>query len=267
MRKETFRMQRIVSLGPSVTSILVALGAKDQLVGVTKWCKDVVAPATLHGLPELGDCWNFDVEHVLRLNPTLVIGSVPYKPELISHLVRAPVPFLATNPRTLEDIYREIQLLGRIVGRRQAAHRLVRRMKQQFANIARRTKKQRRRPRVYAEAWPNPRISSPPWVAELISLLGGEMVVPAGEKVTEEQILRAQPEVILLAWAAAGDRPNARRETERMAARPGWRELPAIRNHRVYVVRDEWLNTPGPPLLHGARALKKILHPVAMNPQ
>ncbi|MCL6566416.1 MAG: helical backbone metal receptor [Acidobacteriia bacterium] len=267
MQKEKSSGLRVVSLGPSVTSILVALGAKDRLVGVTKWCKDVVAPSAVRGLPELGDCWNFDAEQVLRLNPTLVIGSVPYKAELIASLLRAPVPFLATNPRTLEDIYREIQLLGSIVGRTRAAARLVRRMKQKFARLARQADKRHRRPRVYAEAWPNPRISSPPWVAELISLLGGEMVVPAGEKVTDEQIVRAQPEVILLAWAAAGDRPRAQREAERMASRPGWRELPAIRNRRVYVVRDEWLNTPGPPLLHGARALQKILGSAAADSQ
>ncbi len=267
MREEKPKGQRIVSLGPSVTSILVALGAKDSLVGVTKWCKDVVAPTALRGMPELGDCWNFDAEQVLRLNPTLVIGSVPYKAELVTGLLRAPVPFLATNPRTLEDIYREIRLLGSIVGRPRAADQLVRRMKRQFARIARQADKRHRRPRVYAEAWPNPRISSPPWVAELIFLLGGEMVVPAGQKVTDEQIVRAQPEVILLAWAAAGDRPRARREAERMAARPGWRELPALRNGRVYVVRDEWLNTPGPPLLHGARAVRKILDSVAADSQ
>lgn len=263
-RNKNKAAERIVSLGPSVTSILVALGAKHKLVGVTKWCKDVVPPEALRGLPELGDCWAFDVQAVMRLHPTLVIGSVPYRPELIASLLRAPVPFLATNPRSLADIYAEIRLLGRIAGRQAAADKLVTTMKRELASVARLAQRRSAgsKPRVYAEAWPNPRISSPPWVAELIAIAGGEMVVPAGEKVGEQQVAAAKPDVIIIAWAAAGDRPQARKEIARMAALPGWRNLPAIRNLRVHVIRDEWLNTPGPPLVKGARALLDILHPV-----
>ncbi len=244
-----------------MTSILVALGARHQLAGVTRWCKDVVPPGVLRGLPELGDCWWFDVDTVIRLNPTLVIGAVPYKPELIASLLRAPVPFLATNPRSLADIYAEIRLLGRIVGREAAAARLVATMKREFAAIACRARQQKRHPRVYAEAWSNPRISSPPWVTDLVAIAGGRMVVPAGQKVSDQQVAAAKPEVIVIAWAAASDRPDARKEAARMAALPGWSNLPAIRNRRVHVLRDEWLNTPGPPLVEGARALFGILYP------
>jgi iron complex transport system substrate-binding protein len=268
-RKGDRPAERIVSLGPSVTSILVALGAKQKLVGVTKWCKDVVPPNTLRGLPELGDCWAFDVKAVLRLRPTLVIGSVPYKPELIASLLHAPVPFLATNPRSLADIYAEIHLLGRIAGRQAAAARLVASMKRELASVARQAQRRSAglKPRVYAEAWPNPRISSPPWVAELIAVAGGEMAVPAGQKVSEQQVVAAKPDVIVIAWAAAGDRPQARKELARMATLPGWRNLPAIRNQRVHVIRDEWLNTPGPPLVQGTRALLEVLHPVTRSLQ
>jgi iron complex transport system substrate-binding protein len=252
------RRQRIVSLAPSVTSILVALGARRDLVGVTRWCPDV---APVGRLPRMGDAWALDVADVVRLRPTLVIGSVPYRSETVARLLDAPFPFLATNPRSLADIYFEIRLLGLLVGRSRAAERLVLRMKKGFAGIAARTRRVRRRPRVYSEAWPNPRISSPPWVAELIHIAGGRMCVPAGQRVTERQVARARPEVIVIAWAASSDRPRVGRERRRMAALPGWKSLPAIRGSRVYVVRDELLNTPGPPLIEGARLLFEILHP------
>jgi len=245
---------QIVSLAPSATSILCAIGAKKLLVGVTKWCADV---APVGGLPKLGDCWHMEsVADIAALRPTLVIGSVPYKQETVAKLLEQPFTFLAMNPRTLADIYADIRLLGGIAGRAKSAEALVRKMQGQFATVASKSAKTKRKVRVYCEAWPNPRISSPPWVAELVSICGGEMVLPAGEKVSDEQVGKAQPEVIVLAWAATGEKSD-----------PGqaygvetWKDVPAIRERRVFVMRDEWLNTPGPPLLEGARELSRVLH-------
>jgi iron complex transport system substrate-binding protein len=245
---------RIVSLAPSATSILCAIGAKKALVGVTKWCVEVAA---VEELPKLGDCWWMEgVQEVVALRPTIVIGSVPYKQETVAKLLEQPLNFLAMNPRTLADIEEDIRLLGRITGRASAAERVIRAMRAGFTNVERRTKRSGSRVRVYCEAWPNPRISSPPWVAELVRIAGGEMVVPAGEKVSEEQVAAAQPEVIVLAWAATGAKADPKRAYEIEA----WRDVPAIRERRVYVISDELLNTPGPPLVRGAQELWRVLH-------
>ncbi|HKW61923.1 MAG TPA: ABC transporter substrate-binding protein [Candidatus Acidoferrum sp.] len=245
---------RIVSLAPSATSILCDLGAKKTLVGVTKWCPEV---APVGDLPKLGDCWHMEsVDEILRLKPTLVIGSVPYKQEAVAKLLEHPLNFLAMNPRSLADVFADIHMLGGIVGRAKSAEVLVSKMRQEFAAIERKSKNGSTRLRVYCEAWPNPRISSPPWVAELARMCGSEIVVPAGERVDEKQIAAAQPEVIVLAWAATGDRANPQKAYDV----PEWQDLPAIRNRRVYVMKDELLNTPGPPLIQGAKALQKILH-------
>lgn len=244
---------RIVSLAPSATSILCAIGAKRALVGVTKWCADV---APVGHLPKLGDCWHMEsVESILQLKPSLVIGSVPYKQETVARLLEHPLNFLAMNPRTLADVANDICLLGRITGHVRGSGRLNRKMHAEFAAIAKKRKKNAIPIRMYCEAWPNPRISSPPWVAELAEMCGAEMVVPAGEKISEVQVAEANPEVIVLAWAATGDKANA----SKAYRVPVWKDVSGIRNRRVYVVRDEWLNTPGPPLLHGARALRKIV--------
>lgn len=246
---------RIVSLAPSATSILCAIGAKKFLVGVSRWCPDV---APVKELPKLGDCWHLDsVDEILKLKPSLVIGSVPFKAEALAKLLEHPVTFLAQNPRTLKDIENDIRLLGRIVNQQRQAERLTRQMRNEFAVIAKKARaplNHNEKLRVYCEAWPNPRISSPPWVAELVKLCGAEMVVPAGQRVSDEQVANALPEIIVLAWAATGEKATPQKAYEVRA----WEAIPAIRNRNVFVVRDELLNTPGPPLIAGAKELMRI---------
>ena len=252
---------RIVSLAPSATSILYAIGARHALVGVTKWCADV---APVGKLPRLGDCWHGDsIDEILRLKPTLVIGSVPYKKATVGKLLEQPFPFLAMNPRTLADIETDIRLLGGITQRWAGAETLVKKMRRAFLRIEKKARRYKTRVRVYCEAWPNPRISSPPWVAELVNICGGEMVVPAGEKITDEQVAAASPDVIVLAWAATGKKADAKQAYKVMA----WKDVPAIRTRNVYVIGDELLNTPGPPLIEGARELWKVLHSQNQNKQ
>lgn len=244
---------RIVSLAPNVTSILLALGAGKELVGVSLWCKDVAAVGRR---PTVGDCWKLDVPEVMKLEPTLVIGSVPFAPETVAKLLAEPVAFLALNPRSLSDIENDVRTLGRLANRAANGEQLIRRMRTAFGSVRRRSdaRRQTMHPRVYCEAWPNPRISSPPWVDELVTLAGGKLVVPTGQRVTDEQVAEANPDVIILAWAATG----ARAKISPTFRNPTWKNVNAIRNNRVFVVSDELLNTPGPPLVQGAQELEKI---------
>jgi iron complex transport system substrate-binding protein len=200
-----------------------------------------------------------DVAEIMKLQPTLVIGSVPYKQETVAKILAEPVNFLAMNPRSLADVESDIRLLSGIVGRNAAGERVIRKMRAGFADVARNAKSRgrgKRRTRVYCEAWPNPRISSPPWVAELVRIAGGEMVVPAGERVTDDQVAAGAPDVIVLAWAATGTRAKVS-QAYKVGA---WKDVPAIRQRRVIVIADELLNTPGPPLVAGAKALLRAIH-------
>src|SRR5260370_42129355 len=154
MRANRIAPLRIVSLAPSATSILCAIGAKRDLVGVTKWCADV---APVGKLPKLGDCWHMEsVDEILRLKPTLVIGSVPYKLETVAKLLEQPFPFLAMNPRTLADIQAHIRLLGAITQRAAAAERLVKDMRQAFSGIEKKARRGKQRLLVYFQPLPNP---------------------------------------------------------------------------------------------------------------
>jgi iron complex transport system substrate-binding protein len=245
---------RIVSLAPNVSSILLALGAGRELVGVSKWCKEVVS---IGRRPQVGDCWRMDIREVMRLKPTLLIGSVPFATKTVESILKQPVEFLALNPRSLTDIYCDVRTLARLVNRPAAGEHLIDRMECEFAKVARRAARIGERPRVYCEAWPNPRISSPPWVRELIEIAGGKMVVPAGARVTDSEVARANPDVIVLAWAATGNRANV----ETALRNSAWKNVPAVKSGRVVVIRDELLNTPGLPLMQGVRELYRAIHP------
>ena len=250
---------RIVSLAPNVTSILLALGAGREIVGVSKWCKEVAAVGRR---PRVGDCWKMDIREVMRLKPTLLIGSVPFALETVASIMKEPVAFLAINPRSLTDVETDVRTLARLVGRANAGEELVCTMRLNFESIVREARRFRKRPRprVYCEAWPHPRISSPPWVSELVEMAGGEPVVVAGARVTDEDVARARPDVIVLAWTAAGNRSRPASALRNVA----WRDVPAARTGRVVVIRDELLNTPGPPLVEGARQLFRAIHPACM---
>lgn len=248
-------IQRIVSLAPSVTSTLFALGLEKRLAGVTKWCADV---APVRNLPRLGDCWSADADEVARLKPDLVIGSVPYKQEVVGALLERGLTLLALRPATLADVQRDILLLGRLLGAARQAQTVVRAMRKRIAAVRKQASRARTRPRVYCESWSNPLMVSPRWVEESVGIAGGEFV-PAGggRKVTKEEVIAADPEIIVLAWCATGDRA----EPAQVLRRQGWERITAVREKQIVVIRDEMLNTPSPILLDGLEALARLIHP------
>lgn len=195
------------------------------------------------------------VDEIVQLRPALVIGSVPFKTKTVAKLLDQPFAFLALNPRSLADIESDIRMLAGITNRTEAGKKLAARMRREFQAICATSPRGARRSRVYCEAWSNPRISSPPWVAELVEICGGEMALPPGKRVSDAQVAAARPDIIVLAWAATGARADPRRAYSVST----WKDVPAVRNRQVHVVRDELLNTPGPPLIEGARALVRIL--------
>src|SRR5262249_9152690 len=145
--------------------------------GVTRWCPDV---APVKHLPQFGDCWKLEsVTQILKLKPDFVIGSVPFKAETLSKLLEHPVRFLALNPRSLADIESDIQLVAGLVGRLSAATRVIASMRKKFAAI-RAASRGKQRLRLYCEAWPNVRIASPPWVAEIADICNAKFVGKSG---------------------------------------------------------------------------------------
>jgi iron complex transport system substrate-binding protein len=246
-------LKRIVSLEPSVTAILFALGQGKRLVAVSEWCERL---ADVGDRPRLPSTWSARPEDILRLEPDLVIASVPYRAETIVELLRARLNLLCLYPERLQDVYAHIVWLGRLTDAADEAARVIARMQADFEAI-RQQVAGLRRPCVYVEMWPKPPMSSPGWVAELVEIAGGEFVPKEpGRAVTDEEIIQADPEIIVVAWAGVAHPP-----LEQVSQRAGWDQVNAVREGRVVAVDEIWLNAPGPNLARGAQLLADAIHP------
>jgi iron complex transport system substrate-binding protein len=251
-------LKRIVSLEPSVTAILFALGQGKRLVAVSEWCGRL---ADVGDRPRVPSTWSARPEDILPLEPDLVIASVPYRAETIVELLRAKLNLLCLYPKHLEDVYTHIAWLGRLTSAADEAERVIARMQTDFEAIRQRVGAMRR-PRVYVEMWPKPPMSSPAWVAELVEIAGGEFVPKEpGRAVTDKEIIQADPEVIVVAWAGVTHPP-----LKQVSQRAGWGQINAVREGRVVAVDEIWLNAPGPNLARGARLLADAIHPEVASP-
>jgi iron complex transport system substrate-binding protein len=249
--------RRIVSLQPSATVILAAIGALDRLVACTKYCADV-CPAAAQGRVILADSWTANATEILSAYPDLVIAAVPYQEKAIAEIMKAGARFLGLAPRSLADIYTDIAAIAGIMGASDRGERAIEAMQSEIhqTSIALKTS---HRPRVFCEEWGKPLIASQPWVAELVTIAGGDFVGEPGKQTTPEQVLEMNPDVLIAAWCGAGDRvplPKIIRDR-------GWQSMQAARDSRVYCIRDEFLNTPAPTVMQGLRALAAAIHPEA----
>lgn len=246
-------LKRIVSLEPSVTATLFALGRQDRLVAVSEWCHRLV---DVGDLPRLPSTWSAKPEDVVGLEPDLVIASVPYRAETIVEFLRAGLDVLCLSPQRLEDVYAHILWLGRLADAADEAKRVIAGMQAEFEAIRRRVAGLPR-PRVYVEMWPKPPMSSPAWVAELVEIAGGAFVPQGpGRQVADQEMRRADPEIVVVAWAGVTDPPLAR-----VLRRPGWEQISAIQEGRVVAVDEILLNAPGPNLARGVHLLAGVIHP------
>lgn len=247
--------RRIVSLLPSATDILRALGAAGDLVARVDG-DDLPA-----GLPSVGTGLRPDLERLTLLRPDLVVTwPDPLGPDLTT-LERAGTEIYGPRTRTLADLFRTIDGLGRRMKRRTAADSLIRAIRSGLAGV-RRSVRGRSRPRVLYLVWPSPPTVAGPgtFVDEVITIAGGANVfadAPAAwPEVSLESVLDRNPEVILFADSTATG-IDARWFSET----PGWRELEAVRRHRIGRLPARLMSRPGPDVDDLARSLAALFHP------
>jgi len=253
--------QRVVSLQPSVTVTLRDLGVLDRLVACTKYCVDICPEVLETGCIIVEDSWSAKADQMMAAKPDLVIASVPYRMESVGEILKSGVPFLGLAPRSLDDIYKDILMIARVMGLedRSASQRgtaVVARMEREVQSMWQ-TTMGAERPLVYCEEWGKPLILSQTWVAELVEAAGGRFFGQPGKQVTEEEVAAADPDVIVAAWCGAGDRVPL----EKIITKRGWQQTKAAKNGRVYCINDEFLNTPASTLIQGLHALAAAIHP------
>jgi len=258
--------QRVVSLQPSVTVTLRDLGVLDRLVACTKYCVDVCPEVIETGCIIVEDSWSAKADQIMAAKPDLVIASVPYRLESVAEILKSGLPFLGLAPKSLDDIYKDIMMIARVMGLDtpprslpQSAPRgaaLVERMEREVQTMWQKTAGLAR-PLVYCEEWGKPLILSQTWVAELVEAAGGRFFGQPGKQTAEQEVAAADPDVIVAAWCGEGDRVPL----EKIIPRRGWEQTKAAKNGRVYCINDEFLNTPASTLIQGLHALAAAIHP------
>jgi iron complex transport system substrate-binding protein len=252
----THTPRRIACLQPSATVILAAVGALDRVVACTRYCADVVPEVNDGTRTILADSWTADAAQIVNAHPDLVIAAVPYQEKAVSEILKSGARFLGLAPKTLADIYTDIATISGVVRVTDRGEEIIAAMESHIERVRARTQNVER-PRVFCEEWGKPLIASQTWVAELVAAAGGEFMGAPARQVDPDELLRADPEVIVAAWCGAGDRVPL----EKMVTQRGWQQTSAARNRRIYCIGDEFLNTPAPTLLHGLDALAHALHP------
>ena len=253
-----FPPERIVCLTEETVETLYLLGEEERIVGVTGYA---VRPARVRReKPRVGAFTTADLDKILALEPDLVLTFSDLQAEIAAGLIRAGVAVHAFNQRDVGGILAMIRLLGALVGAADRAETLATDYERRLAAVA--TATPAVRPTVWFEEWDDPLISGIGWVSELIEIAGGCDVFAhlAAEKsardriVAPEAVAAAAPEVILASWCGKKVRP------ERIAARPGWGAVPAVRTGRIHEIKSPLILQPGPAALtDGLDAIRAAL--------
>jgi iron complex transport system substrate-binding protein len=286
---------KIVSLLPSATEILFALGLGDSVVGVSHECdfppeaktKRVVIHSRLpHGLPAAEidrlvreymsrgeSLYAVDAPALDELHPDLIVTQdlchvcAASPDDLATTLAKMADPprVLCLNPQDLGDVWRDILWVGEETCRAQEAELLLEKIGERLGQIESQLEQMQHRPRVAVLEWLDPFYVAGHWVPEMIGLAGGKDVLgrkcTPSFRITADDILAANPEILLIAQCGY-TATQARDEYLAMSFPEGWNDLSAVRESQVYALdATNYISRPGPRLITGIEALAKILHP------
>jgi iron complex transport system substrate-binding protein len=216
--------------------------------------------------PRVSAFTSADIPKILALEPDLVLAFSDLQANIVADLVRTGVAIHVFNQRDIAGILAMIRTLGAMVDAAERADGLAAGFEQRLASIAA-TSRPWPKPKVYFEEWDDPIISGIGWVSELIEIAGGEDVLPklrfqqaAKDRIISPDVVRvAAPDVILASWCGKKVVPD------RIRQRPGWSEIPAVRNDRIVEIKSPLILQPGPAALtDGLDAIVAALWPQSL---
>ncbi len=253
--------QRIVCLTEETVETLYVLEQDHRIVGVSGYA---VRPARVRKeKPRVSAFTSADIPKILALKPDLVLTFSDLQADIAAELIRAGVEVYAFNQRDVAGILRMIRTLGRLTDCASRADSLAAVYEARIAHLqARNAAALPSKPRVYFEEWDDPAITGIGWVSELIEIAGGEDCfaylrheqAAQNRIITHADVLAAQPDIIVASWCGKKVRP------EKIAARPGWDTLPAVKNNQIYEIKSPLILQPGPAALtDGLDALVAIM--------
>ncbi len=253
--------QRIVCLTEEPTETLYALGEQDRIVGISGFT--VRPPEARREKPKVSAFTSAKVDRILALQPDLAIGFSDIQADIAQALIKAGVEVWISNHRSVAGILGYIRRLGAMVGASDRAADLVQRAQAHIEQVRESAAGLPRRPKVYFEEWDDPPITGIRWVAELVRIAGGDDIFPerAARSLARDRILadpqeaaRRAPDIVIGSWCGKRFRP------EKVAARAGWDQVPAVRDGELHEVKSPIILQPGPAaLFDGLDALHAII--------
>jgi iron complex transport system substrate-binding protein len=253
--------RRIVCLTEETTEALYLLGEERRIVGISGFT--VRPPRARREKPRVSAFTSAKLDRIVALQPDLVLGFSDLQADIAAELVRHGIEVHVFNQRSIAEILRVIRTVGGLIGCESKAAALAAELESGLETIRAAAARLPRRPRVYFEEWDEPQISCIRWVSELIGVAGGDDVFPelAQQGLGRDRIVadpleaaRRAPELIFGSWCGKKFNPRA------VAARPGWEEVPAVRDGELHEVKSSIILQPGPAALtDGVRELHRVI--------
>jgi iron complex transport system substrate-binding protein len=239
---------RIVCLTEETTEILYLLGESDRIVGISGY---TVRPPEARKKPRVSSFLHARMDKIEALAPDLVLAFSDLQADIVAGLIRQGYPVMTFNQRSVAEVLQAVRLVGSLVGAQARAEVLAHDLEAGLDRIAAEAATLPSRPRVFFEEWDDPLISGIQWVEELVAIAGGEPIFPELRRaglakdriVSADEVRVRDPEVILASWCGKRVRPA------RIAARPGWDAIAAVRNGRIHEIPSSIILQPGPAAL------------------
>ena len=254
--------QRIVCLTEEPTETLYALGEQHRIVGISGFT--VRPPIARKEKPKVSAFTSAKIGEILKLQPDFVIGFSDIQAEIAAELIKQGIEVWISNHRSVDGILDYIRRLGALVGAADKAGAYADGLRRGLDAIESQAASLPQRPRVYFEEWDEPPITGIRWVAELVRIAGGDDVFPelsieslARHRILADagEVVRRAPDIILGSWCGKKFRPD------RVAARPGWEMIPAVRDGELHEIKSPLILQPGPAALtDGVREMAAIIH-------
>jgi iron complex transport system substrate-binding protein len=255
--------EKIISLAPSNTEIVYALGLEDRLVGVTEYCD---YPEAAKEKPLIGGFSTVDIEKVVAIQPDLILATNIHKDEVLPQLERLGLTVLTLDPKTVDEILEAINLIGWFTGKKEEASHLVTEMDNRIKAVTDKTLalSEAQRPAIFYILWHDPlkTVSAETRIHELIVKAGGMNIAQDLEgdypTMSLEAVLMANPQVII---AGSGHGTGENLPFQFALTEPRLAEVDARRNDRVYEIDADLTSRPAPRIVDGLEKLAEFIHP------
>jgi iron complex transport system substrate-binding protein len=253
--------QRIVCLTEETTEWLYLLGEEARIVGISGY---TVRPARARQeKPRVSAFLSAKIDRILELKPDCVFGFSDLQADIAAELVRKGVQVTVFNQRSVDEIFSMLWQVAALVGQADRGSELLAGMRQRLQAIEAAGRALPRRPRVFFEEWDEPPISGIRWVSELVRIAGGDDLFPelavqslGKDRIVADpgEIVRRNPDIVVGSWCGKKFRP------ERVAARPGWDAVNAVRDAQLFEIKSADILQPGPAALtDGVEQLHRIV--------